>query len=73
MIRFEVLESVVTVNDVNYTAALSNGKLNIAIIQGGVTVNAGQTSNLLIDITPRITGSEPQGYRLTPAAKALPN
>jgi hypothetical protein len=73
LVRFEVIEAVVTINDVNHTATVASGKLNIAIVQGGVTIDAGQTSNLLIDITPRVTGSGAQGYRLTPAAKALPN
>lgn len=73
LVRFEVLEAIVTVEDVNHTATVANGKLNIGIIQGGITINAGQTSSLLIDITPRVTGSEVQGYRLTPAARALPN
>ncbi|MFH2110854.1 MAG: DUF4382 domain-containing protein [Candidatus Bathyarchaeota archaeon] len=73
LVRFEIMEAVVTINGANYTASVASGKLNIAIIQGGVTINAGQTSSLLIDITPKITGSETQGYRLTPAAKALPN
>lgn len=73
LIRFEILEAIVTVEGTNHTATVSSGKLNIAIIRGGVNITAGQTSNLLIDITPKITGSEAQGYRLTPAAKALPN
>ncbi len=72
LVRFEVLEAVVTIDNVNHTASVASGKLNIAIVQGGVDITAGQTSNLLIDIMPRITGSEAQGYRLTPAAIALP-
>ena len=72
LIRFEVLEAIVTINGVNSSATVASGKLNIAIVQGGVTISAGQTTSVLIDITPKITGSPTQGYRLVPAAKALP-
>jgi hypothetical protein len=72
LIRFEVKESKVTVGGQNYTATVSSGKLNIAIVQGGVTINAGQTSSVVIDITPKVVGSPTQGFRVVPAAKAFP-
>ncbi len=72
LIRFEILDAIVTVNGANYTATVASGKLDLAMVRGGITINAGQTIKILIDITPKITGSEAQGYRLTPAAKAKP-
>jgi hypothetical protein len=72
LIRFEIKEANVTVSGQNYTATVSSGKLNIAIIQGGVTISAGQTSSVVIDITPKVVGSPTQGYRIVPAAKAFP-
>jgi len=72
IIRFEVAEAVVTVDSKNYTASVSSGKLNIPITRGGIQVNAGQTSYLVIDITPKVTGSPTHGFKLVPAAKATP-
>ena len=72
LIRFEVTEAIVTVGGQNYTATVSSGKLNIAVVQGGVTINAGQTSTIIIDITPKVVGSPAQGFRVVPAAKAFP-
>lgn len=70
LVRFEVNESIVTVDGVNYTAPVESGKLNIAITRGGVKIEAGQTAHLLIDITPKVMGSVEQGFRVVPAAKA---
>jgi hypothetical protein len=72
LIRFTVEEAIVTVNDANHTATVQSGTLKVAIVQGGVDIKAGQTSHLLIDITPKVIGSASQGYRVVPAAKALP-
>lgn len=72
LVRFTVEEAIVTVDDENYTATVQSGSLKVAIIQGGVDVKAGQTSYLLIDITPKVVGSAAQGFRVVPAAKALP-
>ena len=72
LIRLEITQSIVTIGGQNSTASVSSGKLNIAIINGGITVKAGQTSGVVIDITPRIVGSPTQGFKLVPAAKASP-
>ena len=70
LVRFEVVESIVTVGGVNYTAPVESGKLNIAITRGGVKIEVGQTAHLLIDVTPKVTGSVEHGFRVVPAAKA---
>jgi hypothetical protein len=71
-IRFTVEEAIVTLDGVNHTANVSSGTLKVSIIQGGVNIVAGQTSYLLIDITPKVVGSVAQGLRVVPSAKALP-
>jgi hypothetical protein len=70
LVRFEVLESVVTVGGQNYTATVSSGKLTIAVTRGGVNIEEGQTSHLVIDITPKVMGSATGGFRVVPAVKA---
>ena len=72
LVRFTVEEAVVTVDGVNHTATVQSGTLKVSIVQGGVDIKAGQTSYLLIDITPKVVGSTTQGFRVVPAAKALP-
>ncbi len=72
LIRFEVLDSKVTVEDTNHTATMSSGKLNIAITGGGLDISAGQTTHLVIDITPKVVGSPSAGFKVVPAAKAIP-
>ena len=72
LLRFTVEEAIVTIDRANHTATVQSGTLKISIIQGGVTIKAGETSHLLIDITPKVVGSAAQGYRVVPAAKALP-
>ena len=71
IIRFNITEAIVTVNGENYTATIVNGRLNVPITRGGIIVDAGQKTYLVIDITPRITGSK-QGFRLVPATRAIP-
>lgn len=72
LIRFNITEAKVTINGENKTATVESGMLNVPITRGGIKVNAGQTAYLVIDITPRVVGSEAQGFRLVPAARALP-
>ena len=72
IIRFEILEAKVTVGGQNKTATVASGKLNIPITRGGITLNAGQTSELVIDVNPTVTGSETAGFRLAPAVRAIP-
>jgi len=71
IIRFNITEAIVTVNGENHTVTVVNGRLNIPITRGGIRVDAGQKTYLVIDITPRITGSQ-QGFRLVPATRAIP-
>ena len=73
LVRFEVLESVVTVGGQNYTATVSSGKLTIAVTRGGVNIEVGQTSHLVLDITPKVVGSAAAGFRVVPAVKAIPS
>ena len=73
LVRFEVLESVVTVGGQNYTVTVSSGKLTIAISSEGVDIEVGQTSHLVIDITPKVVGSAAAGFRVVPAVKAIPS
>jgi len=72
LVRFTVEETIVTVDEANHTATVQSGMLKVSIVQGGVDIKAGQTSYLLIDITPKVVGSATQGFRVVPAAKALP-
>ena len=70
LVRFEILETIITVDELNYTSTVESGKLNIAIIRGGVQIHAGQTTSLLIDIMPKVVGSVKSGFKLVPAAQA---
>ena len=72
LVRFEVVEAIVTVDGVNYTAPVESGKMTVAITQGGVQIDVGQTSHLLIDVAPKVTGSVEHGFKVVPAAKAQP-
>jgi len=69
LLRFEILECRVTVNGINYTAPVESGKITISILQGGVKIVSGQTTSVLIDITPNIVPHQ-NGYKVVPAAKA---
>jgi hypothetical protein len=70
LMRFEVLEAIVTVDDMNYTATVSSRKLTVSIHNGGVDISVGQTSHLVIDITPKVVGSPSAGFKVVPAVKA---
>ncbi len=72
LMRFEVLDAIVTVDGMNHTATGSGGKLTVAIIKGGVDISVGQTSHLVIDITPKVVGSQSAGFKVVPAVKATP-
>ncbi len=72
IIRFYISDALVTVNGENMTAEVLSGKLQIVITHGGITINAGQASKLLIDIETRVTYT-PRGYKIHPNLKsALP-
>jgi len=72
IIRFNISEAIVTVANVNYSATVPSGKLQIAITQGGVKVNAGQTSNLLIELNIGVQGSIVEGFTIVPDIRATP-
>ena len=72
LVRFQVMGAIVTVRGVNFTAEVPSDRITIVITGGGVQVNPGQTSHLVIDINPKVTGSEVSGFKLTPAATASP-
>jgi hypothetical protein len=72
LVRFQILDSIVTVEGKNYTATVGSGEITISITEGGIRVNAGQTAYLVIDITPRVVGSPSTGFKLVPAATASP-
>src|SRR4030042_1617041 len=72
LVWFTVEEAIIPRNSANSTATVQSGTFKVSIVQGGVDVKAGQTSYLLIDITPKVVGSAAQGFRVVPASKALP-
>jgi len=72
LMRFNIFEAVVTVANVNYTATVPSGKLQIAITQSGITINAGQTASLLIELNAKVEGSIESGFRLVPDVRATP-
>ncbi len=71
LIRFSINQATVTVNDVNYTATVPSGTLQIAITQGGVIVKAGQTSKLLIELNTKVEGST-DNLKIVPDIRATP-
>jgi hypothetical protein len=73
LIRFYVADAMVTADGINHTARVENDFLTVTILQGGVTIESGQTSTVTIDITPKVITQGSQGYRLVPAAQAFPN
>lgn len=72
LIRFNILDAKVTVGGVNYTCSVPSSEITIAITQGGIRVNAGQTSTLLIDVNSKVQGSVASGFKLVPAVRATP-
>jgi len=72
LIRFDILEAMVTVNGQNMTAEVPSGKLQIAITQEGITVEAGQTTNLLIDFETQVIYLHGKGHRLIPMVRVIP-
>ena len=71
IIRFEILEVKITVDNLNKTASVASNKLNIPIMDGGITLSGGRTSELVIDFETTVAGSEKSGYRLIPNVKAI--
>jgi hypothetical protein len=72
LMRFNISEAKVTVANVNYTATVPSGRLQIAITKGGIRINAGQTSTLLIDLNIAVHGSIQSGFTIVPDIRAVP-
>lgn len=73
LIRFKILEAIVTIHGRNQTAVVSSGQLTVSILHGGIHVNPGRITELLIDISVKVEGTEPaKDFRVIPAAKAIP-
>jgi hypothetical protein len=72
LVRFTILDANVTVSGENYTATVPSGKLQIAITQGGIRVNTGQTSSLLIELNIAVIAQTSGGYKIVPAIRATP-
>lgn len=71
LIRFEILEAVVTVAGTNHTALVPSGKITAPITQGGIRINTGQTAAVLIELNVNVEDSGAFGFRLVPAIKAV--
>ncbi|MDQ1279053.1 MAG: hypothetical protein QG670_313 [Thermoproteota archaeon] len=67
--RFNITKAIVTYSGINDKAVVESGQVNVPIVPGGVRVTAGQTTSILIDLVPRVTGSV-GSFKLTPAAHA---
>lgn len=73
LIRFRILEAIVTIHGVNRSAVVPSGRLTIAILRGGIHVNSGHTTELLIDISVKVVRSgSTDDFNVVPAAKAIP-
>lgn len=72
LLRFEILEATVIVDGQTFSASAKSGKLNIHIENGGITLEGGKTSKLLIDIDSSVVGSKNSGYRIMHNVKAQP-
>ncbi|MDG6904930.1 MAG: DUF4382 domain-containing protein [Nitrososphaerota archaeon] len=75
IVRFNVTSAMVTINGTsgkltNYTATVPSGMLQ-SVITGGVNVQANTTSGLLVDTSPKVTGSN-GSYILVPSITAKP-
>jgi hypothetical protein len=72
IVRFNVTSAWVTVGGKNVTAFVPSGMVQAVLTGSGAEVKSGQTSALLIDVNPRVTGSTYSGYTLVPSANAQP-
>jgi len=73
LIRFRILEAIVTIHGVNRSAVVPSGRLTVAILRGGIHVNSGHTTELLIDISVKVVRSgSTDDFNVVPAAKAIP-
>ena len=71
LIRFEILNAVVTVGGINHTASVPSGEITVAITKGGLKINTGQTSAILIELNVKVEESGAFEFRLVPAIRAV--
>ncbi len=72
LMRFKIEDALVTVGDLNFSAQVPSDTVQIAITQGGITINGGQTSTLLIELNIAVHGSIEAGFTLVPDVRAVP-
>jgi hypothetical protein len=74
IVRFTITSAVVTVHsssgDKNFSATVPSGMVQATLT--GVDVKPGQTSAILVDMSPRVTGDTTYGFTLVPSANAQP-
>ena len=74
LIAFNITSAAVTINGVNQTAYVPANRINVPII-GGVSVSKGNSSGVLVDLSPEVIpyqNGTSISYVLVPAAKSLP-
>ena len=74
LIAFNITSAAVTVNGVNQTAYVPADRINVPIL-GGVSVTKGNSSGVLVDLSPEVVpyqNGTSISYALVPAAKSLP-
>jgi hypothetical protein len=71
LVRFEITHAIVTITGENVTAHVPSGVIQIAITQGGIVINAGQTSTLLIELNITVHGTD-QNPTIVPDIRATP-
>jgi hypothetical protein len=73
-IRFNVASATVTYDGVNYTAFVPSHTIIVPIENGGINVMNGQTSGMLVDLSPTVvaTDSPTAKFIIIPTAHALP-
>ena len=71
IIRFEIVQAIVTVQGKNYSCEVPSGKFDTQIVPGGVTVTQNHFSTLLVDIRPKIIQNY-NTFKLLPTVRASP-
>jgi hypothetical protein len=74
LIAFNITSAAVTINGANQTAYVPANRINVPII-GGVSVSKGNSSGVLVDLSPEVVpyqNGTSISYVLVPAAKSLP-
>jgi hypothetical protein len=74
LISFNITSAAVTLNGANITAYVPANRINVPIV-GGIAVNTGNTSGVLVDLSPEVVPYEngtSVSYVLVPEARSLP-